>query len=195
VSDMVTGRGFQPARRLVDLANAVREDPALPRKALVDLLVRHGEDPEDLTEEAFPPAQAEAVRAAAARMAGVLAETDTDRAARAVNEVLAECGARPRLTRHGGRHPWHLHVDRGEDAGWADWLLASGALALAQIITEYGRATWGECAAPGCSALYLGTGPGSARRYCSAGCASRARVAAHRRRRRESPRDDAQDGA
>ncbi|GAA2441627.1 CGNR zinc finger domain-containing protein [Streptomyces macrosporus] len=184
MNDTVTTGGFRPARRLVDLANAVRANPDLPRAELVELLIRHGENPDDLTEEAFPPAHEEALRAAAARMAAVLAETDTDRAAHALNEILAECGARPRLTDHGGRHPWHLHVDRGEDADWADWFLASGALALAQIVTEYGRATWGECAAPGCTTLYLGTGPGSARRYCSTTCASRARVAAHRRRKR-----------
>ncbi|MGW5942460.1 CGNR zinc finger domain-containing protein [Streptomyces celluloflavus] len=110
-------------------------------------------------------------------------DAGTDRAAHAINALLAECGARPHLSRHGG-HAWHLHVDRGEDAGWADWFLASSAVALAQILTEYGRVTWGECAAPRCATLYLGTGPGSARRYCSAACASRERVAAHRRRRR-----------
>jgi predicted RNA-binding Zn ribbon-like protein len=184
VEDRVTGGGFRPARRLADIANALRADPELPREELAGLLVRHGERPEDLTEEGFSPACAAELRAAVARLAAVLAETDTDRAAHALNEILTECGARPRLTRHGGRHPWHLHVDRGEDAGWADWFLASGALALAQIVTEYGRAAWGECAAPGCSAFYLDTGPGSARRHCSATCASRARVAAHRRRRR-----------
>ncbi|GAA2388381.1 hypothetical protein GCM10010420_09540 [Streptomyces glaucosporus] len=185
VNDIAAEGGFRPALRLLDLANAVRTDPGLPREELVALLVRHGEDPDDLTEEAFPPEAAEEMRAAAARLAAVLTETDTGRAARALNGILAECGGPPRLTDHGGRHTWHLHADRGEDAGRADWFLASGALALAQIITEYGRATWGECAAPGCSTLYLGTGPGSARRYCSATCASRARVAAHRRRRRE----------
>ncbi|XVQ88316.1 CGNR zinc finger domain-containing protein [Microbispora siamensis] len=42
----------------------------------------------------------------------------------------------------------------------------------------------GECAAATCSTFYLGTGPGSARRYCSAACASWERVAAHRRRAR-----------
>ncbi|WP_410538663.1 CGNR zinc finger domain-containing protein [Streptomyces sp. KL2] len=185
MNDVVTGRGFQPARRLVDLTNALRADPELPREELAELLVRHGERPEDLAEEAFPPACAAELRSAVARMAAVLAETDTGRAARTLNGILAECGARPRLTDHGGRHPWHLHVDRDEDAGWADWFLAASALALAQIVTEHGRAAWGECAAPGCSAFYLDTGPGSARRYCSATCASRARVAAHRRRRRE----------
>ncbi|WP_198540055.1 CGNR zinc finger domain-containing protein [Streptomyces sp. CT34] len=176
--------GFRPVDRLIDLANAVRAAPGLPRTALVELLARHGESPDDLTDEAFPPDDADALRAAAARIAHLLAETDVDRAALAINALLAECGARPHLSRHGG-HPWHLHVDRGDDASWADWFLASSALALAQVLTEYGRIPWGECAAAGCATLYSGVGPGSARRYCSATCASRERVAAHRRRKRQ----------
>ncbi|MEU9148360.1 CGNR zinc finger domain-containing protein [Streptomyces sp. NPDC048349] len=175
--------GFSGARRLVDLAEAVRADPAVPRAVLAELLAGHGERPADLTEEAFPEAGAAELRAAAGRMAEVLAESDEDRAAGALNALLEECATRPRLTRHDG-HPWHLHVDRGEEAGWGDWFLASGALALAQLLTEYGRIAWGACAAEGCGRFFLAIGPGSARRYCSTTCSSRARVAAHRRRRR-----------
>ncbi|TJZ41662.1 CGNR zinc finger domain-containing protein [Streptomyces piniterrae] len=170
---------------MIDLANAVLASPELPRAALAELLARHGESPDDLTGRAFSEGDADGLRDAVRRVTGILAEADTDRAAHAINALLAECGARPHLSRHGG-HAWHLHVDRGEDASWADWFLASSALALAQILTEYGRVPWGECAAAGCATLYLGTGPGSARRYCSAACASRERVAAHRRRKRAS---------
>ncbi|RKT03236.1 putative stress-induced transcription regulator [Streptomyces sp. 3211.6] len=177
--------GFSAAGRLIELAEAVRADPALPRDELATLLARHGEHPADLAPEAFGEPEAAELRAAARRMALVIAETDEDRVAEALNGLLEECGTRPRLTRHDG-HPWHLHVDRGDGARWGDWLLASGALALAQLLTEYGRIAWGACAAPGCGRLFLGTGPGSARRYCTPTCATRARVAAHRRRRREA---------
>ncbi|MFD3324457.1 CGNR zinc finger domain-containing protein [Streptomyces sp. NPDC058701] len=176
--------GFPAARRLIDIADAVRAAPELPRTELARLLAAHGERPADLTGEAFPEAAAAELRAAARRMGAVLAETDEDRVAGALNALFEECGARPRLTRHGG-HPWHLHVDRGEGAGWGDWFLASGALVLAQLLGEYGRVIWGACAAGGCGRFFLGPGPGSARRYCSATCATRVRVAAHRRRRRE----------
>ncbi|WP_181789218.1 CGNR zinc finger domain-containing protein [Streptomyces phytophilus] len=185
------GHGFHPAQRLLDLANAVRRDPRVPRDDLARLLAAHGETPADLAPAAFTDADAEALRGAARRMTAVLTEPDADRAAAALNDVFAECGALPRLSRHGD-HPWHLHADRGDDAGWADWFLASGALALAQILTEYGQPPWGECAAPDCTVLYLGTGPGSARRYCSTACASRTRVAAHRRRRRTQQTQQAQ---
>ncbi|MFF8837120.1 CGNR zinc finger domain-containing protein [Streptomyces sp. NPDC015130] len=175
-------QGFRAAQRLIDLANAVRTHPDLPRDVAVPLLASHGESPQDLTETALSDTDLRRLRDAALKMTRILTETDTDRAATALNETLADHAAAPRLSRHDG-HPWHLHVDR-HDAGWADWFLASGALALAQILTEHGRATWGECAAPGCRTLYLGTGPGSPRRYCSTTCASRARVAEHRRRKR-----------
>lgn len=177
--------GFQAAQRLIDLANAVRSQPDLPRATAVRLLARHGERPQDLTEAALTDDDLRGLRDAALRMGTVLAESDTDRAALALNELLAEHGAAPRLSRHDG-HAWHLHVDRGDEAGWAEWFLASGALALAQVLTEHGRATWGECAAAGCRNLYLGTGPGSPRRYCSTTCASRARVADHRRRKADA---------
>ncbi|GHI83830.1 CGNR zinc finger domain-containing protein [Streptomyces xanthophaeus] len=179
----VPGPGFSAPQRLIDLAEAVRTDPGLPRAALAALLARHGERPADLAEEAFDEADAAQLRAAARRMAQLLAEPDEDRAADALNALFAECATRPRLTRHDG-HPWHLHVDRGDGAGWGDWFLASGALALAQLLTAHGRIAWGACAAEGCGRLFLANGPGSARRYCSATCATRARVAAHRRRRR-----------
>lgn len=185
MKDGVASRqGFRPAERLMDLVNAIRADPDLSRNALAELLARHGERPDDLTEQEFSGSDADDLRVAAVRLAAVLTEPDTDRAAHAINALLAECGARPHLSRRGG-HSWHLHIDRGEEESWAEWFLASSALALAQILTEYGRAPWGECAAARCRVLYLGTGPGSARRYCSATCASRERVAAHRRRMRE----------
>ncbi|MFI6003041.1 CGNR zinc finger domain-containing protein [Streptomyces sp. NPDC051366] len=175
--------GFSVGRRLIDLAEAVRVDPELPRAELAALLARHGEHPGDLTEEALTEAGAAELRAAARRMGAVLAETDEGRTAEALNALFAQYGTRPRLTRHDG-HPWHLHVDRGERAGWGEWFLASGALALSQLLTGYGRIAWGACAAEGCGRFFLGAGPGSARRYCSTACATRARVAAHRRRKR-----------
>ncbi|RAG86888.1 CGNR zinc finger domain-containing protein [Streptacidiphilus pinicola] len=170
---------------MIDLANAVRSQPNLPRSTAVRLLGRHGERAEDLTQATLTDEDLRGLRDAALRMGGILAESDTDRAALALNVLLAEHAGAPRLSRHEG-HPWHLHVDRGDDASWAEWFLASSALALARILTEHGRATWGECAAANCRTLYLGTGPGSPRRYCSTTCASRARVADHRRRRAEA---------
>lgn len=174
--------GFRPGERLIDLANAVREDPALPRDAMAALLRRHGESEEEL--RSLTHAEAGALRRAVVELTErVLSETGTDRAAEALNALLERCAARPRLSRHDG-HAWHLHVDRGDDANWADWFTAAAALALARLLSEQGGTAWGECAAPGCRRLYLGGGPGAPRRYCSRPCATRTRVAAHRHRQR-----------
>ncbi|MEV0645808.1 CGNR zinc finger domain-containing protein [Phytomonospora sp. NPDC050363] len=176
--------GFQPARRLVDLANLVHSRPAATRCDFVAVLAEHGERSADLVDSALTDGDLDELRAAVVRLTGLLAESDVDEAARVVNEVLAGSGARPRLSRHDG-HPWHLHVD-GEDAGWGDWLLASSALSLAQLLSERGRPAWGRCPMDGCAAPYfIDDGPGSPRRYCSTTCASRARVAAYRQRKRE----------
>ncbi|MDJ1130695.1 CGNR zinc finger domain-containing protein [Streptomyces iconiensis] len=176
--------GFRPGERLIELAEAVRADPALSRDAMAHLLARHGESAAEL--EGFTEADADELRAAVVHLTShVLRETDVDRAALALNALLEQCGARPRLSRHDG-HAWHLHVDRGDEAGWADWFTASSALTLARLLGERGAPAWGECAAHGCARLFLTHGPGAARRYCTPTCASRARVAAHRRRRRES---------
>lgn len=173
---------FAPAQRAIDLANAVRRDPGLPRGQLAELLRQHGESPGDLTGQAFTVEDARVLRAAVTRLIPVLTETGTDRAAATLNELLEEYTTRPRLSRHDGT-AWHLHTDRGDDAGWDEWFLSSSSLALAQLLADRGRVAWGACAAANCGTLFLDDGPGSPRRYCSPGCSSRARVAAHRRRR------------
>ncbi|MGP3986843.1 CGNR zinc finger domain-containing protein [Streptomyces sp. 3N207] len=170
----------QHGEQLIDLANAVRENPALPRDALAALLARHGETERELR-SLTAPAAAALRRAVAELTERVLTETDTDRAAEALNALLERCAARPRLSRHDG-HAWHLHVDRGDDASWADWFTAGAAVALARLLSERRGVVWGECAAPDCRRLFLGGGPGAARRYCSRTCATRTRVAEHRRR-------------
>ncbi|MBO8193430.1 CGNR zinc finger domain-containing protein [Streptomyces oryzae] len=175
--------GFRPGERLIDLANAVREDPGLSRDAMAAVLARHGETEREL--RGLTDGEAAALRRAVAELTErVLVETDTDRAAEALNALLERCAARPRLSRHDG-HTWHLHVDRGDDAGWADWFTAAAAVALARLLSERGGVVWGECAAGGCRRLFLGGGAGAARRYCSSACATRSRVAAYRRRQRE----------
>jgi predicted RNA-binding Zn ribbon-like protein len=181
--DDETGRsGFHPAQRAVDLAEAVRRDPAVSRDELAAILRSHGETAADVDADAFGDEDAAELVTAIERLTVVLRTPDVDAAAERLNELLAECAARPRLTRHGG-HPWHLHVDRADDTAWGEWFITSSALALAQLLSERGRLAWGECASPGCAALFLDSGPGSPRRFCSTTCATRTRVAAHRARR------------
>lgn len=176
--------GFQPVWRAVALADALRHAPELSRAQLARLLREHGESARDVGTERFSSDDAAALRAAVATVAEILVRTDVDDVAHALNALLAENASVPWLSNHDG-HPWHLHVDRGQETGWAQWFLATSALGLAQLLSERGRIAWGECAADGCVALYLHSGPGSPRRYCSTECATRTRVAAHRARKRK----------
>jgi predicted RNA-binding Zn ribbon-like protein len=105
-----------------------------------------------------------------------------DRAAALVNRLLERAQAPPRLSDHDGT-PWHLHVT-GDQASWAEWLAAVTGLGLSRLIAEDGIARIGRCAAPGCGAAFAGGPRNHPRRYCSAACANRARVAAFRARRR-----------
>ncbi|MET7465408.1 CGNR zinc finger domain-containing protein [Nonomuraea sp. NPDC005501] len=123
-----------------------------------------------------------AMREAAERLVEVLAAPGPDEAAGLLNRLLAGTARPPRLTSHGGTSPWHVHVDSRDDAPWAEWFLASSAMALAVLLAEHQRVPGGLCASPGCRRPYLDLGGGSPRRYCSARCATRERVAAHRSR-------------
>ncbi|MGW4383953.1 CGNR zinc finger domain-containing protein [Kitasatospora sp. NPDC004531] len=167
------------AARAVALINACAADPAPGADGLAAILRAHGEpEPVELTEE-----DAAALRVAAGRVREVFEAPDTDRAAAALNRLLREHTGPLRLTAHGGASGWHPHLDRDDDAPWDEWLIASSCLALAVLLWERGRPPGGCCAATRCRNVYLTQGSGPERRYCSRRCATRERVAAHRRAR------------
>lgn len=164
------------AARTVALVNALapdRPDPA----ALAELLLRHGERG-PLTLGAADVAE---MRAAALQVRGVLAAGDTDAAATALNRLLARGTGPLRLTSHAGTAPWHPHLDGDDDAAWGEWLLASSCMALAVLLWDRQAPPGAVCASASCPDVFLTQGAGPARRYCSRRCATRERVAAHRR--------------
>ncbi|MFF4621254.1 CGNR zinc finger domain-containing protein [Nonomuraea jabiensis] len=165
------------AARAVDLCVALLHEP--PSVESVSRVLRdHGETGDlDLGE-----ADVTAMRAAAARLREVLGAATVGEAAGLLNRLLAESARAPRLTSHGGTASWHVHVDSGDDAPWGEWFLASSAMALAVLLADHQRVPGGLCASRGCGRPYLDLGGGSPRRYCSARCATRERVAAHRSR-------------
>jgi Putative stress-induced transcription regulator/CGNR zinc finger len=185
---MVTYRGIggitivdaeQQADHLVRLAVDLVNLPGdgLDAAGLARFLVEHGE---------APPIELDAgdVRGLVQvreQLREVFAAADVDLAAALVNRLLDRAQAPPRLSNHDGT-AWHLHVT-GEQASWADWLAAITGLGLARLIAEDGIARIGRCAAPGCGAAFAGGPRNHLRRYCSATCANRARVAAFRARR------------
>ncbi|MDA2805001.1 CGNR zinc finger domain-containing protein [Nocardiopsis suaedae] len=166
------------ALRTAALANVLLPDPPPPAR-VEDVLRAHGESgPFDLT-----TADVRAMAAAARKLRDAATAPHTAAAARRVNALLT--GVRPpRLSDHRGATHWHLHLDASDDGPVDEWLLSSGAMALAVLLADQQRVPGGVCAAPGCDRLFLDPGTGGRRRYCSARCGTRTRVAAHRRRAR-----------
>ena len=146
------------------------------RAAVIEVLRAHGE-PEPVEISA---AGLDSLRRAALELREVFTATDVATAADRINDLLAGRAHPPRLTTHGGASGWHLHVDSSDDAPWGEWFLTSSCLALAVLLAERQAPPAGICASPTCGRPFVNVGRGSARRYCSAACGTRQRVAAHR---------------
>ncbi|MEU6815927.1 CGNR zinc finger domain-containing protein [Streptomyces sp. NPDC046860] len=165
------------ARRTADLVNVLTGDPEPAEVA--DVLRAYGEtDPFDLSARDVTE-----MRAAAALLHEVFAAEDTDTAASALNRLLRAHTGPLRLSSHDGATPWHPHLDHADDAPWAEWFLASSCMALTVLVWDRQRPPGGVCASPGCDNVHVTQGSGPPRRYCSRRCATRERVAAHRRAR------------
>ncbi|WP_344101295.1 CGNR zinc finger domain-containing protein [Nocardiopsis rhodophaea] len=184
-SDPLAGRSMRAvADRTVDLVNALYPSPADP-DAVADVLRAHGEtDPLHLTR-----ADVDTMALVARQLREVFAATDTGQAAARVNHLLAEHARPPRLTDHGGTSNWHLHLDSHDDAPWPEWMLTSSCMAFAVLIADRQRKPGGICSSPTCQHVYIALGRGAPRRFCSPRCATRERVAAHRRAGRPEKAD------
>jgi predicted RNA-binding Zn ribbon-like protein len=157
-------------------ANRLAPGSSGERDAVIEVLEAHGEpSPVELS-----PADLEGLRRAALELREVFTAGDVAAAADRINGLLAGRAHPPRLTTHGGASGWHLHVDSSDDAPWGEWLLTSSALALAVLLAERQAPPAGICASPTCGRPFVNVGRGSTRRYCSAACGTRQRVAAHR---------------
>ncbi|WP_329061778.1 CGNR zinc finger domain-containing protein [Streptomyces sp. NBC_01429] len=166
------------ARRTVALVNVLSGDRPGP-DTVAEVLRAHGESvPLPLSEE-----DVDQLRATALLLREVFAAPDTDGAARAVNGLLRRTAGAVRLTSHHGATPWHPHLDSDDEAPWGEWFLASSCLALTVLLWDRQRPPGGLCASPSCTDVLLTQGGGPPRRYCSRRCATRERVAAHRRSR------------
>jgi predicted RNA-binding Zn ribbon-like protein len=155
-----------------------RLSPGSPaeRDAVIEVLEAHGEP----SPVQISPASLEALRQAALELRAVFTAGDVGAAADRINGLLAGRAHPPRLTTHGGTSGWHLHVDSSDDAPWGEWFLTSSCLALAVLLAERQAPPAGLCASPSCGRPFVNVGRGSPRRYCSAACGTRERVAAYR---------------
>ncbi|HLS15678.1 MAG TPA: CGNR zinc finger domain-containing protein [Beutenbergiaceae bacterium] len=161
------------AKRCVEVLVALESpDPALT----IAGLTAFGEDVEHLS-----AIDMKELSRAATTLRAVAAASDAAGASTVLNQILKKCQP-VRLTNHEGT-AWHLHVDSSDEASWAEWFLASSALALAILLAETQRPPMGLCAADGCSNPFLTLGSGRPRRFCSTSCATRTRVASHRAHR------------
>jgi predicted RNA-binding Zn ribbon-like protein len=106
-----------------------------------------------------------------------------DQAAALVNSLLARYQAAPQLARHDGE-PWHLHFhSQAKEAGGAIARGATCVIALAVVIGSPGLARLGACGSTHCDRVFIDTSKNGSRRFCSASCLSRTKVAAFRARR------------
>jgi predicted RNA-binding Zn ribbon-like protein len=108
---------------------------------------------------------------------------DEKAAARILNEMLADSGARPELTDHDG-HDWHLHYTPSATP-LAPRLAAESAMALTVVIAEEGFDRLQTCQSDTCIDVFVDQSRNRSRRYCSSdGCGNRASVAAYRARQK-----------
>ncbi|WP_136708800.1 CGNR zinc finger domain-containing protein [Agromyces sp. H66] len=105
---------------------------------------------------------------------------DRDDAADAVNELLAEAHALPRLVRHDGID-WHIHATE-PDAPLARRILVEAAMALVDVIRYDQMDRLRECDADDCEGIFVDLSKNSSRRFCSTRCGNRMAVRAYRAR-------------
>jgi predicted RNA-binding Zn ribbon-like protein len=117
------------------------------------------------------------------RIRRVFTAGDQDAAARAVNNVVAECPVTPRLTDHDGYH-WHMHYFT-PGASLAEHLAVDCGIALGHVIAAGERDRLRTCEAPECDQVLVDLSRNRSKRYCDARtCGNRLHVAAYRERRR-----------
>jgi predicted RNA-binding Zn ribbon-like protein len=105
---------------------------------------------------------------------------DRDDAALAVNQMLADARALPRLVRHDD-FDWHLHAT-DHSAPLAERIRVEVALALVDVIrmAETGRLR--RCGADDCDGLLLDLSRNGSKRFCSIRCGNRMNMVAFRQR-------------
>jgi predicted RNA-binding Zn ribbon-like protein len=112
------------------------------------------------------------------------ADGDKDGVINAVNTLIADARATPRLVEHDGIAP-HLHYTPA-DAPLDQRFAAEVGIALAIVVRDHGLDRLRICAAPDCEDVLVDLSKNRSRRFCSTQCANRQHVAAYRRRQAEA---------
>lgn len=129
------------------------------------------------------PADGDRLAETAGRLRQVFASAaagEVAAAAKHVNRLLRESGARPQLDRD-PVEGWHVHFHASDDTvvlGWTAGCATALALALGSDLA--GRL--GVCSAVRCDRVYVDTSRNAGRRFCSTSCQNRTKAAAFRAR-------------
>ncbi|KQM83911.1 MULTISPECIES: CGNR zinc finger domain-containing protein [unclassified Agromyces] len=105
---------------------------------------------------------------------------DRDAAAEAVNDLLAEARALPRLVRHDDLD-WHIHAT-ALDEPLATRILVEAAMAFVDVIRADQMDRLRVCDADDCESLYVDLSKNGSRRFCTTRCGNRMAVRAYRAR-------------
>jgi predicted RNA-binding Zn ribbon-like protein len=124
------------------------------------------------------------VRALRSRLREVFEAIDEAAAAAAINSILADVGAVPRLSVHAGADP-HMHFEP-QDGSPARWLGAVTAMGLSVALIEGVFDRFGICGSTTCDDVFVDTSRNRSRRHCSDTCTTRENVAAYRARKRSA---------
>jgi len=163
----------------VDLANTQYDDPG----TVADFLVAHREWFGRRTRLRLTAAERARVADLGRRVRAVVEAVDEQGVIDRLNELLGCADVHPRMTNHDGT--LHVHYSP-DDADALGQLSSTVAVGMAMLVTRYGWARLGLCAAEDCQDVFVDTSRNNSRRYCSETCASRASVAAYRARQREA---------
>ena len=126
------------------------------------------------------PVRDAALRDAVTEVRTLFAIAEPQAAANALNAALASATATSELAQLAdGR--WAMRPALPYDARAATAYRMLAVAALADWFAERGRPAWGYCAAPGCGNVFIDEGRRQPQRFCTPTCATRTRVAAHRR--------------
>ncbi|SDG61610.1 Putative stress-induced transcription regulator [Lentzea fradiae] len=152
------------------------EDELLTVEALHDLLREHGYTGRFDRDEA----ELRDVREVRALLRQVWT-LSRDEAVEAVNKMLRDAHALPRLVRH-DTQDWHIHATE-PDAPLAERLRAEAALALIDVIRTDEMDRLRICAADDCEGLLLDLSRNGLKRFCGVRCGNRMNMIAFRERR------------
>ena len=175
-----------PVQIAVDLVNtldaASNEDALAGPSDVADFLTEHDEGEWCRPGWRAQESDLHEVRALRARLREVFEAIDEAAAAAAINSILADVDAVPRVSVHAGANP-HLHFEP-LDGSPARWLGAVTAMGLSVALIEGGFDRFGICGSGSCDDVFVDTSRNRSRRHCSDTCTTRENVAAYRARKR-----------